>query len=81
MPVEQENVVNIVCDNPACPGNSLDPTDRTGWTFVTSEVYGFATSSSVFCSPGCAGTITDVLIAEDEARAAAAADVPPPLVE
>jgi hypothetical protein len=61
MPVDQENVVNIVCDNPNCPGNTLDPTDRTGWTFVTTEVYGEPTQSHVYCSVDCVSTITTVL--------------------
>jgi len=53
MPVVEETVLHITCDNPTCPGNSLDPKDRTGWTFVTSEVYGEPTQSNVFCSAAC----------------------------
>ena len=56
MPVEQTTTLNIVCDNPACPGNTLDPADRTGWFFITSEIYGMATQSHVFCSNTCAAT-------------------------
>jgi len=54
MPVDQVTTLHIVCDNPACPGNTLDPTDRTGWFFVTSEVYGQATQTNVFCGRDCA---------------------------
>jgi hypothetical protein len=53
MSVTQETTINVVCDNPACPGNDLDPTDRTGWTFINSEVYGEPTAQRVFCSAGC----------------------------
>jgi len=58
MPIEQENVVNIVCDNPNCPGNELDPADRKGWLFVTSEVYGDPTVQHVFCSVDCVSAAT-----------------------
>lgn len=55
MPIEQEMVVNIVCDNPDCPGNELDPADRTGWLFVNSEVYGEPVQQHVFCCTDCVG--------------------------
>jgi hypothetical protein len=54
MGVEQSTALNIVCDNPDCPGNSLDPTDRTGWFFISSEFYGQPTQQHVFCSNTCA---------------------------
>jgi len=53
MPVTETTVTRIICDNPACPGNELDPADRAGWLFVTHEVYGEPTSQSVFCSSSC----------------------------
>ena len=53
MPVTEATVLRIECDNPACPGNELDPTDRKGWSFVTSEVYGEPSQSNVFCSAAC----------------------------
>jgi len=56
MPVDQTTQLSISCDNPTCPGNDLDPTDRTGWLFITSEVYGQPTQQSVYCSADCAGT-------------------------
>jgi len=58
MPVETTETLNISCDNPDCPGNDLDPADRTGWLFITSEVYGDPTSQHVFCSAGCVSTAT-----------------------
>jgi hypothetical protein len=67
MPVETENVVTISCDNPSCPGNSLDPADRTGWTFVTTEVYGESTQQHVYCCADCAGTISNTLREAEEA--------------
>jgi len=45
--------LQISCDNPACPGNTLDPHDRTGWTFITAEVYGDPSGSYVFCCAAC----------------------------
>lgn len=63
MPVEQETVLTITCDNPACPGNDLPVDDRTGWTFITTEVYGEPTEQHVYCCAECAGTIGDVLAA------------------
>jgi hypothetical protein len=64
MPVETEQTVQISCDNPNCPGNTLDPNDRTGWTFVNTEVYGQPTQQHVFCCPDCVGTLTSTLSAE-----------------
>lgn len=61
MPIQQTTVLEITCDNSACPGNDLDPTDRTGWTFMTAEVYGEATTQHVYCCPMCAGTISQAL--------------------
>lgn len=71
MPLTQETVLNIVCDNAACPGNDLDPADRLGWTFVSTEVYGQPPTQFVYCSAECAGTVGDALTAleaEVEAR-------------
>jgi hypothetical protein len=53
MPVEEATVLNITCDNPACPGNDLDPRDRIGWLFVSHEIYGEPVHQHVFCSYGC----------------------------
>jgi hypothetical protein len=53
MPVVETMVLEITCDNPDCPGNTLDPTSRTGWIFISHEVYGQPSSSSVFCSSEC----------------------------
>jgi len=53
MPVNETTTLTIVCDNPDCPGNSLDPGSRDNWLFVSSEIYGQATQQHVFCSAGC----------------------------
>lgn len=63
MPVDSETVLNIVCDNPACPGNSLSPIDRMGWTFVNAEVYGQPGTQFVYCCADCAGTVGTALAA------------------
>jgi hypothetical protein len=54
VPIDQQTALNITCDNPACPGNDLDPANRLGWFIVTSEIYGQATTQHVFCSKECA---------------------------
>lgn len=73
MPVDETKTLNVTCDNPACPGNDLDPTDRYGWLFVNSEVYGQPTQQHVFCSAECvsAATASDpaMLVGKPEARA------------
>lgn len=54
MPVEEVTVTRISCDNPKCPGHpDLDEKDRTGWLFITHEVYGEPTVSNVFGSADC----------------------------
>jgi hypothetical protein len=58
MPLDQTTSLNIVCDNPACPGNDLDPADRTGWLFISSEVYGEPTVQHIFCSQFCVNAAT-----------------------
>jgi hypothetical protein len=64
MPVDQDTTLNITCDNEACPGNSLDATDRTGWTFVNAEVYGEPGHQFVYCSSDCAATVGPALDAK-----------------
>lgn len=59
MPVDETTNVQIACDNPACPGNDLDPADRYGWLFVSSEFYGEPVQSHVFCSAACVSAATD----------------------
>jgi len=56
MPVETTETLTISCDNPNCPGNTLDPAVRNGWLFVTSEVYGEPTQQNVFCCADCSAT-------------------------
>ena len=55
MPINEKTALNIVCDNPACPGNALDKSDRAGWLFVSTEIYGDPPQQHVYCSPECAG--------------------------
>ena len=73
MPVETTTTETIICDNPACPGTSgLDPHVRTGWLFVSSEVYGEPTQQHVFCSSECvaaAATDSPALFGPSEPRA------------
>lgn len=69
MPVDQEVTLNITCDNAACPGNNLDTADRTGWTFVSTEVYGEPTQQHVYCCADCAGTIGTALKEAESAPA------------
>jgi hypothetical protein len=69
MPVVQDTVLSIACDNPSCPGNGLPADDRTGWTFVNTEIYGQAPVQFVYCSADCAGTVgvaLDALAAASE---------------
>lgn len=73
MPVDQDVTLHIACDNPACPGNELPVDDRTGWTFVSAEVYGEPPRQYVYCCADCAGTVGDALTAaqaESEPRPA-----------
>jgi hypothetical protein len=58
MPVDETTNLSIVCDNPTCPGNELDPADRIGWLFISSEVYGEPTAQHVFCSQACVNAAT-----------------------
>jgi len=63
MGMEQKELLVISCDNPACPGNTLDQADRQGWLFVSHEVYGEPTSQHVFCSYGCLAAKSNELAA------------------
>jgi hypothetical protein len=56
----ETTVLEIVCDNPSCPGNDLATDERTGWTFLNREVYGLPTEQFVYCCQTCAGTIEAV---------------------
>lgn len=61
MPVDKTEALVIACDNPACPGNELDPGARAGWLFVTHEVYGEPTAQSVYCCLACVSGHTAAL--------------------
>lgn len=55
MPYEETTTLTIACDNPGCPGNSLNPADRTGWLYVSSEVYAEGPQTQhVYCCTACA---------------------------
>ena len=62
MGVEEVSALRITCDNPDCPGTDLDPSDRTGWIFVSSEIYGKPTTQNVFCSSFCVGAHADAAV-------------------
>lgn len=61
MPVETTVKLKIKCDNPACPGNDLDPTSYEGWIQINAQVMQdngmgmmFPTTQSyIFCSASC----------------------------
>jgi hypothetical protein len=54
MPIEQEIKLKIKCDNPDCPGNTLDPESREGWLIVSAEVYAETQAGQfVYCSADC----------------------------
>lgn len=61
MPADQTITLNISCDNPDCPGNDLDSAVRTGWLFISSEVYGEPTAQHVFCSVECVNASTEAV--------------------
>jgi hypothetical protein len=79
MGVETTTSLTITCDNPDCPGNSLDPASYEGWTQLQASVYGEMAGADVpfpmpfvstayYCSPECAGTVGTALAAAEEAR-------------
>lgn len=59
MTLESTEKLKIKCDNPECPGNTLNPEDRAGWLFVSSEFYGEPTQQHVFCSATCVSDATN----------------------
>jgi len=82
MGIETTTSFTITCDNAACPGNSLDPASHEGWIQIQASVlpggegvtYAMPIMSPLlyFCSPACAGTVEQTLVAAEEAREAAA---------
>lgn len=87
MGVTQKTVLKIECDNPNCPGNTLDPKSYDGWyrVNVTTQqtpaatkdgpapfAFPISSGEKIFCSASCAGTIEQAIVAEEEAREAAA---------
>jgi len=78
MPADADVTLTIACDNPSCPGNTLDPASRVGWTFVTAEIYGTQPVQFVYCCDECAGNLASDLASY---RAALPPPPGPPPVE
>jgi hypothetical protein len=60
MGVTETTVLEITCDHEGCThdpvaDHNLDPAQRTGWLFVTHEVYGQPTETHVYCCSMCLG--------------------------
>lgn len=82
MGAEVTTAVHITCDNPACPGNSLDPASYDGWIQMQAQVTvpnanpefpSFPVfQNAVYCSPSCAGSVGTALEDAAAARALAA---------
>lgn len=59
--------LEVTCDNPACPGNDLDPTTTDGWLMATAPSYsGEPQPQMIFCSPSCYSIHSNTLLAADE---------------
>jgi hypothetical protein len=63
MPAIYETTLTVVCDNPDCPGNALDPSAVDGWTFAAVDVRGDPTlpAERVFCSQGCVAAFASLV--------------------
>lgn len=77
MGVEQTTAITVTCDNPACPGNSLDSTTTNGWIEASSLLHGstFIQASGIFCSPACASTLEQAITLKVEAEKARQSDL------
>jgi hypothetical protein len=65
MSIEETTALVIECDSPACPGHpDLDSADRTGWLFVTHEIYGEPTRQHVFGDAPCLSVASSAEYAE-----------------
>lgn len=53
MGIETKEALAVTCDNPDCPGNTPDPSERKGWLIQTSEIYGESIEQNVFCGWKC----------------------------
>lgn len=64
MPITETVVAEVSCDNPACPGNNLDPSNTSGWTLVKTEIIDQGPLDQfVYCCFDCAGSVGDALTA------------------
>jgi hypothetical protein len=80
MPVETTVTTNVTCDNPACPGNALDPADPNGWLHVTSQIWGEpAAAVRVYCCSECAAADHESLVVVTEATEPPAGDGTEPI--
>lgn len=71
MGVETTTTTTITCDNPNCPGNSLDPASFEGWiqlaaTTHTAGPEGMPSmptmvATRIYCCPACAASVSDEL--------------------
>ena len=81
MPVNHETTLNVVCDNPACPGNDLDAAKLDGWLVISSEVYGEPTNDqTVFCSAACLSAFTGAVGKGKQEWPRSAALAPPSMI-
>jgi hypothetical protein len=84
MGVSSTTVLEIICDNPACPGNDLNPESYEGWIQLTAQVTPVAPvapegalpsplyfpiqSTAIYCSSSCASSVGAALDAAEDAR-------------
>lgn len=67
MGIETDTTKTVICDNPNCPGNELDPHSEIGWLFVNIQTFNEAPSGGmlfpvlgpqrIYCSIECVRTI------------------------
>jgi hypothetical protein len=81
MGVNESTVLEITCDNPECPGTTLPTDDRTGWVFISSEIYGEPTKQTVFCSYACVSAVTGAAATEPKTGVFASEKVSEEIVE
>jgi len=83
MGVTSKTVIKIECDNPNCPGTDLpDAKSYDGWIRVnattqhtppttkdgpTPMAFPISVGEQIYCSASCAGTVTDTIVAAEEA--------------
>jgi hypothetical protein len=83
MGVVSKTVLTITCDNPNCPGNSLNPKSFDGWLRVNAQTQltpaadkmnpapfsmPLSTPEQIYCSAACSTAIQQVITDAEEAR-------------